>query len=208
MGQAADPPRRGRPRSEEVRRTILAAALAELAERGYGGLTIEGIAARAGAGKQTVYRWWRSKADVVFEAMLDRAQSAAPAPDTGALEADLRAFLGATFAHSDQRPVLTGLMSEALRDASFMAVFRERFLLPRRAALAAVIDRAALRGELHTGADRELLCDIAFGVLWYRLMLGHAPLDERVARALAAAIAHAGAAASPSGAIDARVAPS
>ena len=61
--------RPGRPRSEAARQAILTAAQEELLARGVGELTIEGIAARAGVGKQTIYRWWPSKADVVLEAM-------------------------------------------------------------------------------------------------------------------------------------------
>lgn len=91
-------------RSERSRRAIYDAALALVAEAGYPKTTIEGIASRAGVGKQTIYRWWPSKADVLLEAFLDMAERAAEAaghvahalPDTGDLAADLRAVLRAT----------------------------------------------------------------------------------------------------------------
>lgn len=94
-------------RSERSRRAIYDAALALVAEVGYPRTTIEGIAARAGVGKQTIYRWWGSKADVLLEAFLDlgdqAAREAGPAggepyaiPDTGDLAADLKAVLRAT----------------------------------------------------------------------------------------------------------------
>ncbi|CAL9440828.1 hypothetical protein SUDANB176_02242 [Streptomyces sp. enrichment culture] len=100
---APDPTRR----SERSRRAIYDAALALVGEVGYPKTTIEGIAARAGVGKQTIYRWWSSKADVVLEAFLDLSEQAAEAartagqesyalPDTGDLAADLKLVLRAT----------------------------------------------------------------------------------------------------------------
>ncbi|MER7717141.1 TetR/AcrR family transcriptional regulator [Streptomyces flaveolus] len=91
-------------RSARSRRAIYDAALALVAEAGYPRTTIEGIAARAGVGKQTIYRWWSSKADVLLEAFLDLGDQAAQAagqesyaiPDTGDLAADLKAVLRAT----------------------------------------------------------------------------------------------------------------
>jgi AcrR family transcriptional regulator len=94
-------------RSERSRRAIYAAALALVSETGYPKTTIEGIAARAGVGKQTIYRWWPSKADVLLEAFLDLGEQAAERsagpgqeasgiPDTGDLAADLKQVLRAT----------------------------------------------------------------------------------------------------------------
>ena len=179
----------GRRRSEETRQAILAAALDELGERGYANLTIEGIAARAGAGKQTIYRWWPSLADVVLDAMLERAADLVPDPATGTLARDLRAFLSATFRQRDaQREILRALMAQAVLDPVFAEAFRERFIQARRSALRAVLDRGAARGELDPAADPELLVDVVFGVLWYRLLVGHAPFDHREGEALAALV--------------------
>ncbi|MFF0202686.1 TetR/AcrR family transcriptional regulator [Streptomyces sp. NPDC005017] len=97
-------------RSEKSRRAIYDAALALVGEVGYPKTTVEGIAARAGVGKQTIYRWWSSKADVLLEAFLDLGEQAAQAaheagrtapetyalPDTGDLAADLKFVLRAT----------------------------------------------------------------------------------------------------------------
>ncbi|KDN76727.1 TetR family transcriptional regulator [Streptomyces olindensis] len=91
-------------RSERSRRAIYDAALALVAEAGYPKTTIEGIAARAGVGKQTIYRWWSSKADVLMEAFLDLAEQSTPEagpvaytfPDTGDVAADVKAVLRAT----------------------------------------------------------------------------------------------------------------
>jgi AcrR family transcriptional regulator len=180
----------GRPRSEATRRAILAAAIDELTERGYSQLSIEGIAARAGAGKQTIYRWWPSKADVVLDAVLDLAATRITVPDEGSLHADLDAFLAATFRQRGERPVLVGLMAEALLDPAFAVQFRDRFLFGRRDALRTVLTRASDRGEIAADVDPELLLDVVFGVLWYRL-LDHAPLDEDTGRQLATLVVRA-----------------
>src|SRR5260221_14491515 len=90
--------RPGRKRSEESRRAILVAALALFSERGYGAVSIEGIAARAGVGKQTIYRWWPSKADVLLEAAAEKADLHVRLDDHGSYVADLRAFLADSFA--------------------------------------------------------------------------------------------------------------
>ncbi|MGI5125769.1 TetR/AcrR family transcriptional regulator [Pseudonocardia sp. CA-107938] len=178
----------GRRRSEETRHAILAAALDELTERGYAGLTIEGIAARAGSGKQTIYRWWPSLADVVLDAMLERAADLIPDPATGTLAGDLREFVTATFRQGPpQREILSGLMAQAVLDPDFAAAFRERFITARRTALRAVLDRAALDPDV----DPELLVDVVFGVLWYRLLVGHAPLDDAEGEALAELVVRA-----------------
>src|SRR3984957_20867579 len=86
----------GRKRSEESRLAILAAAWDLVGEAGFGALTIEGIAARSGTGKQTVYRWWPSKADVLLEALASRADLDIPGTDQGSYAADLLAFLTAS----------------------------------------------------------------------------------------------------------------
>ncbi|MER5543178.1 TetR/AcrR family transcriptional regulator [Streptomyces sp. NPDC002589] len=91
-------------RSEKSRRAIYDAALALVGEVGYPKTTVEGIAARAGVGKQTIYRWWPSKAAVLMEAFFDLSTQAAQEagqepyviPDTGDLAADLKTVLRIT----------------------------------------------------------------------------------------------------------------
>jgi AcrR family transcriptional regulator len=182
---------RGRPRSATARQAILDAALTELRERGYAALTIEGIANRAGVGKQTIYRWWPSKADVVLDAMLDITSTRIIVPDKGSLSDDLIAFLRATFRQRGQRPVLIGLMAQAILDPAFATQFRDRFLFSRRAALRSIMQRAVERGEVAAELDLELLIDVVYGVLWYRLLLDHAPITEAAGQQLAALVVRA-----------------
>jgi AcrR family transcriptional regulator len=180
MERPARPPA-GRKRSEASRQAILEASLKLLRERGYGSLTTDAIAVSAGVGKQTIYRWWSSKAEVVLEALTDQAR-AIGAPETGGLESDLEAFFDASFrvlrGRSGTGPVLKGLMAEAQLDPAFGSRFAT-FIEARRSALRALLLRHAKPGVLVEG-----MVDMLFGALWYRLLLGHAPLDSAFARTL------------------------
>src|SRR3954452_4398636 len=114
--QPVPPPRPGRKRSEESRLAILTAAFELIGEVGYVGLTIEGIAARSGTGKQTIYRWWPFKADVLLDAMATKADLYVPIHDTGGYATDLWAFLHASFALGRRPQIADGLralMAEA-----------------------------------------------------------------------------------------------
>ncbi|MFI6347160.1 TetR/AcrR family transcriptional regulator [Streptomyces sp. NPDC050560] len=180
MDKQPTPAARGRKRSEESRGAVLRAAFELMAEAGYGALTIEGIARRAGVGKQTIYRWWPSKAHVLREALAVKAEMVIDHSDHGDYEADLRAFLGDTFrlgGRADLAAILRALMAEAQIDAEFGEIFRGDFLSRRRAALCAVLDRARERGDLPGTPTPELVQDIVFGTLWYRLLATHRPLD-------------------------------
>jgi AcrR family transcriptional regulator len=175
---------RGRPRSDQSRQAILQSALDLVAEIGYSRVTIEGIAARAGTGKQTIYRWWRSKADVVLDAINASATREIPIPDTGSLREDLLAFLNATFAAGRRPgtvPVLQALMAEAQLDPDFGAAFDEKFLRQRREALAEVLRRYP--GELRD-VPPKIAIEVVFGVLWYRILATRGPLNATLAREL------------------------
>jgi len=192
MTDQPDPARPGRKRSEEARHAILAAALELTAEAGYARLTIDGIAARSGAGKQTIYRWWPSKDDVLLEALAAKADLHVPIPDEGSYRADLRAFLTASFALGRQRQltdVLRALMARAQIDDAFGQRFRTAFLQRRRDALAVILGRAQARGELPAGVSADTITDIVFGVLWYRMLATGQALDSKLADELTTALA-------------------
>ncbi|MDT0342486.1 TetR/AcrR family transcriptional regulator [Streptomyces litchfieldiae] len=185
MPTTAEPPppraRPGRRRSEESRRAILGAALDLVGEGGFAGLTVEGVAARAGVGKQTIYRWWPSKADVLLDALVEEAELRVPAGDHGGYAADLRAFLGDTF-RLGSRPwvaeVLRALMAHAQVDPAFGERFRDSFLRARRDALRRIVERARERGDLPPRPAPDTVLDLVFGVLWYRILATREPLDE------------------------------
>lgn len=186
MGAVKDQPipaRAGRKRSEESRLAILTAAFQVVGEVGYAGLTIEGIAARSGAGKQTIYRWWPSKADVLLDALATKADLHIPIPDEGSYAADLRAFLAASFKVGRDRRVmdiLRALMAHAQIDAEFGERFRDAFLQRRRDALATIVDHAKERGDLPPVPSPGTVADIVFGVIWYRLLATRQPADDQL----------------------------
>ncbi|WP_285740189.1 TetR/AcrR family transcriptional regulator [Kitasatospora phosalacinea] len=184
--ETSTPVRTGRRRSEESRRAILTAAYELLDEAGYARLTVEGIAARAGTGKQTLYRWWPGKADVLLEALTAHARQHIPLPDTGDHAADLHAFLAATFAAATPPTgdALRALMAEAQIDPAFGERFRDTLLNPRREALGTLLARAHAADALAPQLTPATAVDLAFGLLWYRLLATREPLDDRLAALL------------------------
>lgn len=173
----------------------MTAAYELVVELGYPGLSVEGIAARSGTGKQTIYRWWPTKADVLLEALALKADLHIPVPAEDSYAADLRAFLTATFALAGNRQVvavLRALMAEAQIDDGFGERFRDSFLRGRREALRQLLDRAAARGDLPATITPELAIDLVFGTLWYRLLAAHRSLDDKLADDLVAVLTASG----------------
>jgi AcrR family transcriptional regulator len=185
------PPRRphtGRRRNDAARDAILDAAFRLLARPGAEGVTIEAIAAEAGVGRQTIYRWWPTKGAVVADALVRHARVTVPERETGSLPGDLAAFLTDSFA--GLRPegfagALKGIVAAAQTDEHVARVLAD-FTAARRAALRSLLERGRAAGELAKDADLDMLVDMTYGVLYYRLLVGHAPLDEAAARSLAA----------------------
>ncbi|MBW8803212.1 MAG: TetR/AcrR family transcriptional regulator [Catenulisporales bacterium] len=195
-------PHTGRRRNEAAREAIIDAAIGLLQDVGYEGFTIERLAKDAGVGKQTVYRWWPSKAAVIAEAVGTRAQHTIPLPDTGTLGSDLTEFFLTTFRQSEDPAVinqLKNMMVASLENPETAAPFKE-FLASRRAILRVLLERGAERREVAEHADLDFLTDLAYGLLWYRGLVGHRPLDDDAARKLAVALVAAGAA-PPTGAV-------
>ncbi|MGV9721373.1 TetR/AcrR family transcriptional regulator [Nocardia beijingensis] len=184
---------RGRPRSEETRRAILRAAL-ELCERdGYQDLTIKAIADAAGAGRQTVYRWWPDKASVLMEALAGLAEDPAlrvPAESADVL-AEVEGLLTVTYELTRKLTgqALVGLMADAQRDPALSERLQSTVIGPRRAALRTLLRRGVDSGEFAGAVPLDLVVDFAFGAMWYRLLSRHAPVDGALAREVTAGIA-------------------
>ena len=172
---------RGRPRSQEADRAILAAAVDLLAERGLAAMSIEEVAARAGVGKTTIYRRWPSKGLLALDAFVISFREEQPLPDTGTLRGDLLAALHAwvrAVTQTPMGPMLTGLIAEAQHDAELRGAWRDRVLEPLRSQHRIMLDRAIARGEISPGVEREVVLDLFFGAAEHRLLLGHLPMSD------------------------------
>jgi AcrR family transcriptional regulator len=180
-------PTRGRRRSERSHEAILAATQSLLLERSYREVTIEGVAARAGVGKQTIYRWWPSKAALVLEAYLAGAE-AVPQPVPGrSTREDVRALLGwliAVLAEPTGGHVVAGLVGDLQHDRDLAEGFHRDVVPARREAMLAALERGQERGEIRADADLELAVDALHGAVFYRLLLSGEPLDETFASRL------------------------
>jgi len=171
---------RGRPRSEKARVAILRAGRALLAEGGPGAVTMEAVAARARVGKPTVYRWWPDRHAVAMAALMDTAAGesveASGLSAITALRAQLRA-VAKRFATSTGRHV-TSMLAASDPQSELSKAFRNHFVLARRAEGKALLERAKADREVRRDVDVEVALDLLYGPLFFRLLMGHAALDE------------------------------
>ncbi|WP_406043366.1 TetR/AcrR family transcriptional regulator [Micromonospora sp. NBC_00898] len=175
MSRQPDPSRR----SEQSRQAILAAAADLCVEIGYAATTIEAIATRAGVGKQTIYRWWPSKAAVLLEHMRRLRDARLGFADTGDLRADLLEQTTAvqTLFGTDLGAVWRGLLIAAQSDdvaAGDVRAFLEHAITEAKERLA----RAQETGELRADADLDMAVEIIFGPLYHAWLLRARPLPE------------------------------
>ncbi len=184
-------PHTGRRRNDAAEEAILDAAFRLLSDPRTDALTIDAIAAEAGVGRQTIYRWWPSKGAVLADALVRHARVVVPERETGSFAGDLTAFFVDSFAGLENEGYadrLRQIVTEAQHDEHVARVLAD-FTAVRRAALRALLERGRAAGDLAADADLDMLVDMAYGVLYYRLLIGHAPLDEKAAGNLAAELA-------------------
>ncbi|MBB2912322.1 AcrR family transcriptional regulator [Streptosporangium becharense] len=174
-------------RSERSRQAILSAAFDLVAEIGYAKLTVEAIAARAGVGKQTIYRWWPSKGAVFVEAVLDLSRDERgelALPDTGDLRADLRGVLRAIVdEYNDPKldAMSRALSAEALADPALNSEITGRILGPILEATRERLRSARRAGQVAADADLSVAVELLFGPVYHRWMLRTNPLTHEYA---------------------------
>jgi AcrR family transcriptional regulator len=170
------PPRRGRPRNEELDVVVVQAASEVLSERGFDAMTIEEVATRSGVAKTTIYRRWATKGALALDAFLGDFLSLQPSVDTGSLEGDLRQGL-TSWAHAvidtPTGRTLVRLVAEAQLDAQLAEAWSKRVMIPLRDQHRLMVERAINRGEIPEGSDVEAVMDMTYGPAYHRLLQGH-----------------------------------
>lgn len=169
----------GRPRSAQVDRAIRGAARELLVELGYGGMTMEAVATRAGVGKATVYRRWSTKAELLVDSLRGHPGLAVPRPDTGDVRADVAAMLTAIARAmaGDEGPLLAAFAAEKLRHPELRSVFQRVFVTERRRHLRHLIAKAVDAGDLPADTDVDLVAETGPAICLHRLLMHDGPPD-------------------------------
>ncbi len=173
-------------RSARVRQSVLDATLALLGEGGLNGLTVADVAARAGVHETSIRRRWRTKENLICDALLNHSEQQLPIPDTGALREDLAAFAAELVAYLTT-PLGTALLQAiaATGEDPALAEARTAFWQTRHELASAMIERAVARGELSAAVDSRLALEALIAPLHFRTLLTDEPLDEDLPRRLA-----------------------
>jgi AcrR family transcriptional regulator len=173
------PRRRGRPPSETARSAILEAARQMLEEGGLLAITIEGVAARAGVGKPTIYRHWHNRYELAMAALLAASAEVEKQPNQASpLEALQQQLNGLTtlLASGTGRHV-AALLSSGYGETELSKAFRSHFVQARRDEGRRLIEQAIAAGQLRSDVPVELALDLIYGPIFYRLTMGHGPVD-------------------------------
>lgn len=186
------PPRRrcqsqgGRPRSAEADAAILDAATDLFCELGYEGLSIEGVAAKAGVGKTTIYRRYPTKLDLVMAVSGSVSKGMIPTPDTGSLRADLiaiaRGFTNMLCQTAAGRAIPMMLAAKAANPE--LAAAHEAFVQERRDITIGVIRRGIARGEMPRDTDPVMIADLVMGAPFQRVFVTGKPVTPRYLEAM------------------------
>ncbi|MCX5298676.1 TetR/AcrR family transcriptional regulator [Streptomyces sp. NBC_00193] len=187
----SSPPSKGRPRDPRSHEAIVGAVTELVIEVGYAATSIGAVATRAGVGKDTIYRRWRGKPELVFEAVFTTTDSA-PVPDTGTLTGDLTALLRDLideFHAPAAAAALPGLLADFAADPVLKARIRSDFLAPSKERLLIVFERAVARGEIAAAVPVDLVLDTLAGAVFFHIgLVGEQP-DRQLADRLADIIA-------------------
>lgn len=178
------PARAGRPRSEATRLAILDAA-ADLALSGECVPTIDAVASRAGVSRTTIYKWWPSSAAVLAEGLLERFHESIEFDDTLPVRQAVTMQVDALVRLLHDTPagaLLRQLLAATASDDTLRSAMVERWLAPRRERAAHHLERGVAQGAVRADVDVELVVDVLFAPVYHRLVWGHAPLDDDLAR--------------------------
>lgn len=172
----------GRKRDTHAEQRILDATRDLISARGSSQVTINEIADEAKVGKQTIYRWWPTKAALVLDALEREIKSGNPAPATGSTYEDLRTQMrrvAAMFA-SPTGSIIRELIAESLGNDDIAEQFRERFFEERLKRGMPTFEAGIAKGELRADLDLEIVSEMLYAPLWLRMIIGHRPLTPAV----------------------------
>ncbi len=170
---------RGRPRNQQTHGAILEAARALLRREGETRFSIEQVAGAAGVSKASIYRRWPTKGALLVDLYME-GFSEGVRQDARSLRAEFKRYLLATVERLKDplwRRILCSLMAEGQYDTVTAELLRERVVGPRRQAGLALLQRAVETKQIPNNLDHDLVLDLLFGPLWYRVLFAHAPLD-------------------------------
>jgi AcrR family transcriptional regulator len=185
-----EPRTRGRHRSLEAEASILKAALDLLERKSLREVTADAIARRAGVSKATIYKWWPNKSLVALDAYLGGMTERVAIPDTGSAEMDFTVQLKSVtaFYKSPLGRLFCQFIAEGQSNPGFLALFRERFLYARRDAARVMWRRGVDRGEIRKEIDGEIVLDLIYGPMVFRLLAGHGSLNDHESESMIEAI--------------------
>jgi AcrR family transcriptional regulator len=165
----------------DITAAIRNAVMHELAEVGYGRLSIEAVARRAGVGKTAIYRRWSNKLEMVLEIVSDVAGRTVPLPDTGSFAGDLQLLMmivSRALQHRIASQIIPDLMAEASRNPQIAETLQKALRTHQQAVGEKLIGQAVARGELPKGTDPEVAVDLILGPLYWRLAVSRTPLGD------------------------------
>jgi AcrR family transcriptional regulator len=181
---------RGRQRSVEAEASILKATLGLLERKPLRQITTDAIARRAGVSKATIYKWWPNKSQVALDAYLGSMTARVVMPDTGSAMEDFVLQLQSVmeFYKSSLGRLFCQFIAEGQSDPGFLSLFRERFLYARRDAARVMWQRGVVRGEIRKDIDSEVILDLIYGPMIFRLLAGHGSLTEKDSETMVKAV--------------------
>jgi AcrR family transcriptional regulator len=185
---AATPPRkRGRPKGDEVKLAILRAANDLLETEGYSGFTIEAVAARSGAARSTIYRWWPSRAALAIAGFLSETAPKIAYGRSGSAADDIRKQMMTVADVYSGRVgrTIAALVAQGQADPEALQALLTGYVVPRREEAKRILRAGMRSGELRADLDVDIAVDALYGPIWYRILVPHAPLSRDWAGRLA-----------------------
>ncbi|BCJ43995.1 TetR family transcriptional regulator [Actinoplanes ianthinogenes] len=167
------------------------AVMSELAEVGYGRLSIEAVARRAGVGKTAIYRRWSNKLEMVLEIITEVAGRKVPLPDTGSFSGDLDLLMmivSKALQHRVASQIIPDLMAEAARNPQIAETLQRVLRTHQQSVGEKLVGQAIARGELPEDTDPEVAVDLILGPLYWRLAVSRQPMSDDYLEKLAASV--------------------